>query len=427
MRHFATTHGMEPQLCHPATTHWGRDKGGIGWGGVWVKGGDRLKGRLTGMWVRQGQIERLWIVLHVVLERHACGDQQNGFSPISTTILAKMIGRDFACAALAKLREIGFLDCDGTYCPKRKAKGYRFTPEIAALEAQWHPLSDALSSRISRWQEDRSMFAVNAHPSHRILWDSLQTLSLHPLAKGKMPSVAGGTESQLKRDAWQQSAHAVESRRWHFSYDPKSGRVFNNLTSLPKVMRSYALLNDQPCAEIDIRNSQPFFLAGLYTDRCAEALRYVEVVASGRFYEALNEASGVPYDPNDRDALKEATYVQVLFGRRYQSSPLWSGFVKLFPRLSGIIAESKARDHRLLPIELQRLEASAMIGKVVPRLAVEFPHTPFLTVHDSLVVPCALAEQAAEILKEVIREETGRIPSLRITRPASWLDTACCF
>ena len=373
-------------------------------------------GRLDGIWLRQSHLERLWAVLHVVLERQACGDQQNGFSPISTTILAEMIGRDFACRSLAKLREIRFLDCDGIYCPKRKAKGYRFTPEIVGLEAQWHPLSDALSSRISRWQEDRSMFAVNAHPSHRILWDSLQTLTLHPLVKDKMPPAGCGTESQQKRDAWQQSAHAVESRRWHFSYDPKSGRVFNNLTSLPKVMRGYAMLNDQPCAEIDIRNSQPFFLAGLYPDRCAEALRYAEIVASGRFYEVLNEANGFPFDPNDREALKDATF-QVLFGRRYQSSPLWSGFVKLFPRLSGIIAESKARDHRLLPIKLQRLEASAMIGKVVPRLAAEFPNAAFLTVHDSLIVPCALAEEATVILKQVIMEETGYIPSLRITRP----------
>ncbi|NBR10421.1 MAG: hypothetical protein EBT98_12375, partial [Opitutaceae bacterium] len=134
-------------------------------------------------------------------------------------------------------------------------------------------------------------------------------------------------------------------------------------------------------------------------------------------YEAINQAGGLPIGQDDRERLKKAIYSEVLFGRCYLSSKLWKGFQQLFPILAEIIAVSKSKDYRLLPIELQRLEASAMIGKVVPRLTTELPNIPFLTVHDSLLVPHQYASRCEEILKQVIADTTGLTPNLRITKP----------
>ena len=298
LSHLVTTHDSISQLRHPVTTH-GEEEGKAvvesRSGDVWVKAPDTLLKRLNGVWLRQTYIERLWVVMDLILGRQAIGDEQNGFCPISTKTLGKMIGRDFACDSLRKLREIGFVECDNKYFPGKKAKGYKFTEEIAAIEAVPLQLSQSLTSRIVAWRNRRSTTSVEAHPSHATLLAHLQGLTLHPLAHSKIPLAGIDPKSQLRRDAWCQSAHAVDCRRWYFTHDPKSGRVFNNLTSLPKVMRRYVLLDGQPCAEIDIRNSQPLFMAGLYQEQSEEARCYAEIVTKGQFYEAIHQASGLPF------------------------------------------------------------------------------------------------------------------------------------
>ena len=412
---FVTTHDSEVELCHLATTHGDSVEGR--WKEVWVKSPEKMISRLDGIWRRPRHIERLWVIMDLILERIAAGDQQKGFCPISTKSLSKMIGRDFACISLKKLVEIGFIECDGKYFSGKKAKGYRFTPETAAIEAVPRQLSAALTRRIARWRSRRSTISIEHNPQRKTLWEHLQRLTLHPLARRKIPPAGKQSKFQLKQDAWRRSANAVDCRRWYFTHDPKSGRVFNNVTSLPKSMRGYLLLDGQACSEIDIRNSQPLFMAGLYPEKSEEARHYEEIVTSGRFYEAINQAGGLSIGQDDRERLKKAIYSQVLFGRCYLSSKLWKGFQQLFPILAEIIAVSKSKDYRLLPIELQRLEASAMIGKVVPRLTTELPNIPFLTVHDSLLVPHQYASRCEEILKQVIEDTTGLTPNLRITKP----------
>jgi hypothetical protein len=171
--------------------------------------------------------------------------------------------------------------------------------------------------------------------------------------------------------------------------------------------RIHALLDGRPCAEIDIRNSQPFCLAALYSPGSIEGPGFVELVTAGKFYEQINEASGRPFSREDRDQLKEAVFSQILFGRHFTSSPLWKGFTDLFPELARIITARKSADYRNLAIDLQRKEADLMIRRVVPRLADELPGVPMLTVHDSLCIDIEYQEQAADVIRQV-REGADR-------------------
>jgi hypothetical protein len=413
---------------HFATTHWDKDPpvvagvvvsgDGTGEVWVWVPGASLLSSRVERYWHDPRRLERLWVILHVVLERQAYGDETYGFSPISCRRLEEFVGRDFACSGLSTLVEARFLETDGRFCPERKCKGYRFTQDIAMLAAEPCLLSDALGARFRSRRAAWSNRAIGDNLAHQLLWHHLQTLTLHPSAKGSLPLPGVDIESRLKRSAWFLSLDYVNRRHWYFCNDPKTGRVFNNFTNMPKVLRGYALLDGQPCAEIDIRNSQPFFLAGMYPRDCPEKRHYLAIVSEGQFYEELNKASGCPFVNDKRDELKKAVYVQVLYGRRWADSPLWAGFEDLFPMLSRIVAERKSKDYRQLAIEMQRLEASVMIGLVVPRLAETFPGVPFLTVHDSLTVPHELASEAATLLENTVEEAAGHKPALRINQPA---------
>ena len=428
VRQIGATHSSAFKMRHSGATHKGGGCGTVGGTGVedgfnvvWVKGADQLLSGLSEGWLKEERLERIWVLMNLILERTARGDTKDGYCPISTRLLEQQIGRDFAGPALQELVEIGILECDNKYIPNKKARGYRFAPNIAKLEAKRYLLSEAQSSRLLKWSTQKSLMSVKGNDSHRILWNNLQKLTLHPFCNEQLPSVGANGEGQLKRDAWQYSTDSIIRRRWYFSHDPKSGRVFNNFTSLPKSIRHYALLDGKPCAEIDIRNSQPFFLARLYPDKCTEARSFGKLVCEGRFYESLNEASSRPFDPENRRDLKQAVFTQVLFGQRFPTNPLWVAFQKEWPVLSQVVEKLTARDYRKLAIELQRQEASVMIGQVVHRIAAAFPGIPFLTVHDSLVVPHQITDAAKELLQQTIQEVTGNSPSLSVKLPPSEL------
>jgi len=313
---------------------------------------------------------------------------------------------------------VGVLECDGRYTPGTKCRGYRVRDEILTLDLSPCWIPPKLAAKISASEAKHSRIEVGDEPSHQMLWRNLCGLTLGPFPTELLPPRSSDPKIQLKHHAWQQAVARINGQRWHFATDRRTGRVFNNFTSLSKLLRPYALLDGKTCAEIDIRNSQPFFMTTLYPSRSNEAVRFAEVVSEGRFYESLNAASGNPFSDLDRPKLKEAVFTEILFGRRWATSRLWQGFLDLFPEMARIVADLKSSDYRSLAIELQRREARLMIQTVVPRLSSSLPGGSFLTVHDSLAIDARHADQAAALIIECAQEQTGNTPSLKITPPA---------
>ncbi len=377
--------------------------------------------RLPRNWREGDHLDRLCIVLVTVLEGQIHRSDTDGFSPISERRLAELVGRDFASRALHFLCEatVGVLECDGFYTPGTKCRGYRFRDDILAHELSPYWIPPKLASSISAFDAKHSRIGVGDKPCHQTLWRNLCGLTLGPFPTDLLPPRSSDPKIQLKHHAWQQAVARIKNQRWHFATDRRTGRIFNNFTSLSKLLRPYALLDGKTCAEIDIRNSQPFFMTTLYPSRSNEAVRFAKVVSEGRFYESLNAASGNPFADCDRLKLKEAIFTEILFGRRWATSRLWQGFLDLFPEMARIVATLKSRDYRSLAVELQRREARLMIQTVVPRLSSSLPGVPFLTVHDSLAIDARHADQAAALIIECAQEQTGNTPSLRITPPAT--------
>ncbi len=415
VRHYGATHregdGLEGVGCL------GSGFEGLG---VLVPGLKIIALRLPPYWTKNDRLDRLCIVLHIVLERRCLGDEKDGFTPISGRRLAEVVGRDFAGRALHLLSapNVRVLECDGRYTPSRKCRGFRIRDEILALENSVRWIPPKLASKLSDSERRHSQVEVGDDPSHQVLWQNLRLLTLSSFPTDFLPPQSSDPSIQLKRHARQLAVARITGQRWHFATDRRTGRVFNNFTSLSKLLRPYALLDGKPCAEIDIRNSQPFFLAELYPNQSAEARRFIETVCDGQFYETVNEASGSPFPSNAREKLKKAVYSGILFGKRYTESILWSGFESRFPELSRIITDSKSKGHNLLAIDLQRREARLMIKTVVPRLSSCLPGIPFLTVHDSLAIDVRYADQAAAIITECAAELSGNVPTLRMTPPA---------
>ena len=229
---------------------------------VAVPGWTTIARRLPQYWLKDDHLDRLCIVLVAVLERQVLRAEDEGFSPISERRITECVGRDFASRALHILCDpmVGVLECDGRYTPGTKCRGYRVRDEILNLDLTQRWIPPRLAGKIYASEAKHSRIEVGDEPSHRTLWRNLCGLTLGSFPPDLLPPRSSDPKIQLKRHAWQLAVARINDQRWHFATDKKTGRVFNNFTSLSKLLRPYALLDGKTCAEIDIRNSQPFFM-----------------------------------------------------------------------------------------------------------------------------------------------------------------------
>jgi hypothetical protein len=85
----------------------------------------------------------------------------------------------------------------------------------------------------------------------------------------------------------------------------------------------------------------------------------------------------------------------------------------VYPFVYEAVKVLKAKDHKLLPIYLQRIESHLFIDYIAKEL-VENGIVPF-TIHDSVIVKAEDQEKTMEIIKGVFNEQLGVIPSFEIT------------
>ena len=71
--------------------------------------------------------------------------------------------------------------------------------------------------------------------------------------------IAEGDAAKAK--TYRESVEAVRNGEWWMDSDPKTGRLFSNLTNLKRELRGHLRVEGQGLVEIDIKNSQPTFLA----------------------------------------------------------------------------------------------------------------------------------------------------------------------
>jgi len=207
----------------------------------------------------------------------------------------------------------------------------------------------------------------------------------------------------------------------------KTGRIYSTFTQIPrefrKCMRAHHFgawnANSQPAEiapyygkrmyEIDVKASQITLLAALLSTGGINTQQLREDTANGRFYPRILEAMNIPAAEKDT-RLKPALF-HWLYGFEYKrghqpkrkgSDQLkrWNDaqesrtkFAQAFAQMYGAQAVAFIQDHKkrkgykALPIELQKMEAAAIIKRAARRIRHLYPHAPVITCHDSIIVP----------------------------------------
>jgi len=200
------------------------------------------------------------------------------------------------------------------------------------------------------------------------------------------------------------SVCGIRDNNLYFIFDDY-GRVHTNFTVLKKEIRKNNLkINGEIIEEIDIPNSQPFFLSRLLRNEMdisdPELKLFTELVENGMFYDYIiyHFPEYFKEDNDSRNMAKRLTY-KVLFGHNGIKSIQSQMFKELFPKIfEYVIGVKKSKgDYRYLSHLLMGMESDFIFGKVVTDIYKQIKGITIFTVHDSITYPVKYRDKVKQI------------------------------
>lgn len=246
-----------------------------------------------------------------------------------------------------------------------------------------------------------------------------------------------------------------------FSVDKKVGRLHTPFTNLKSEFRQFISFDGSRLVNVDIKNSQPFFLACLLDERTWEnfaleekillysptirekggdylintknaflkkggitetySINYIREATSGLLYDNISKSLNC----NDRKVAKDLVF-------KYLFSPLWFKhpvvvyFKCHFPHIDVFrrrlnLGFHKTRKQKRSPSEqsntlallLQKIESTFILNHVAPVIDEELG-IPYLTIHDSFMVPIGFEKEVKAIIIRVALDCFGISPKIKI-------------
>lgn len=238
-------------------------------------------------------------------------------------------------------------------------------------------------------------------------------------------------------------------------------RFHTSFTRLPREYRKFLRIkgDSEPLCSVDISNCQPF-LVSLIISRpqivkqilpeftpvldkierlhLVTALHFDELCTDGGIYEFWSENR---HDLSNREEAKDEFIKRILFDSEYRKEKKYDfaklRFKVLFPDVAEAISIMKNMDENELPLikdlyldkngkfggkkyyhktisaMCQRLESRILTGLIVPAL-IKNDLGPFLTIHDSVLIPESKSEHAKKIFEDCFIRLVGKPPTIKI-------------
>lgn len=191
-------------------------------------------------------------------------------------------------------------------------------------------------------------------------------------------------------------------------------RVYTSLTNFSSYLRQFLYHDQHPeevLVNIDIKNSQPFLLCLLLTQRYqgqslpADVQQYVNLTSSGKFYKHVAHALGVRIDTKrEQREFKSNFFGSVFFCRNQHTEASRCGkwFKRHFPNVYQLIFDTKAVRYQNLADAMQIQEAQVILDVVVKAL-----HTKKIwcaSIHDSIICRPGNQEEVAALMLDAFQD-----------------------
>ena len=201
----------------------------------------------------------------------------------------------------------------------------------------------------------------------------------------------------------------------YFKRNDTNGRLDSNLTNLPTTLRQF-LISDEKLYNIDIKNSQPFFLYALLKQDNAisneELERYGKLVLDGTFYEYLASEFEKEFKQIKTRKQMKSYLFKIFFSKVTSFTKLKTFFGSLFPGIMDYINENNIVSNATIANKLSTVESTSIISIILPALG-EQNIKPF-TIHDSFVCKESEIQTIIDTFNEKIIGMYGIAPSLHV-------------
>ncbi len=329
------------------------------------------------------------------------------FIPINYSLLRKFI----PAASLKKIMDIliteDIIEGDNHYCVGKKSRGFRLKEKYAFTSYTKIDIQDWRLKMKIKENKDYSLYSLSEN--HQNIKNMI--LNSFNIDYQNVTQYIDGLKSadlidEDVRNSYMLQIEKIQNNEFYFSTDNKTGRIFNNYTNLKKELRQFIKhKSEEQLVEIDIANSQPFFLSLLAIQISDEedVKLFSKLCREGSLYSYIND-------------LSEAEIAKEKILTMFYSPSHWQGkekqvFEKHFPTILDVIRIIKEDNFKILPIELQKLEAEMMINTVA-KILIE-KGIDFIPIHDSFLITESNIEKVREIILCEFCKEYGVEPLLR--------------
>lgn len=340
---------------------------------------------------------------------------------INSGFLKKHFGNHYRSTILEPLIHANILDQDNKYSPRGKSLGYFFSFDFDYDEVIHFEVNiskhEQLLSNLNHDLGSRN-FQIIA-PVYRYIYNNINNFYIDEV------SLKDENLELYENIEWNIKAINSEEKNFNFRWN----RLYTDYTNLKSEARKYIKLigSDEKLIEVDITSSylcmlinyiERFELLVLgedgnkmgYTSNHESYKRFKMDVLNGEFYEKL----AIELFDGNRGRAKEFVF-RVLFtpfwwerGKKKDISHtneigkyqilLGELIIKNYVSVGLFLKEKKKRDYlRMFSLELSMIESHFIFDSVAPKLK----HlTPFITIHDAIIVPESKGNEVMNIIKE---------------------------
>jgi len=360
-------------------------------------------------------------------------NEKNSFIPLNGQYLHKVLG-GYYIKYLRWLIDSGIIESDKYYEPNKKSIGYRFTEKyrdekFKKVEITNKRLIEKIEKLKVQYEQSITnptlIYLIKCLKSIKVDYDGAHNWleqNISEINNYEYSNVTGSIDLLYSNDS-------------HYSISSLSGRFYSTVTNLKKELRQFLKYNGQSLVEVDIANSQPFFMNFLiiqyYLRKSSnltsnndiiyisydtknnipdDSKKYIDLTSKGMLYEYLMECFNYY---GDRDKFKKFLYARVFYNdTEKHPKEEWFLFQDIFPSVSEVITYHKKENYKNLSHILQKAETNMMIYKIVPILIENKIFA--LTIHDSYLVKENDSTEVKKIILDEFKNLYGLVPKVRI-------------
>lgn len=330
------------------------------------------------------------------------------FVPINAEYLQRICGANYYKNILSLLLSEEILETDNYYIPKQKSKAYRITERFLYNKGKSYTIKD--KKMIKRIKEKEKEVFTDLSEVNKQIFEMIKsrfTFDLDSAFKVSTQQKKTKIINDKTFDYTYNQLIQLQNNNFYFSTSNKTNRVFHNYSNLKKDLRNFIThISGDRLIEIDIANSQPFFLGCIISqlEQKEDTMKFIEIVQNGKFYDYLRD--------NLSSDLRKEDILTMLYCPTYWNLKHKDRFTELFPTVSKIITQIKGTDYKNLAIQLQSREATMILRIIAPKLLDE--KIDFIPIHDSFLV----RENDLQIVKSIINkcfyDKYKIVPTLKI-------------